>query len=256
VARLELLARFVPDALRRVSSPLMIGLLARRGSVDAGRKAGDAWLAPNVLPHPYFFTRLLFPPSELWRLTEPRFRNSAIAADGVTLDPTWLGWLERTADQARELESVAAVSWLEMRTYMAGTLLRDTDSVSMARSLEVRVPLLDTPLVEFMCALPDEARVRPESSKALLRAALDGLLPAEILQQAKRTFTLPWEDWMRTSLRPRIESSFLNLAPALAPHLHPSGVQMVWENFQREQTTWSRPWSLYVLNEWCRRHLS
>jgi len=256
LVRLELLARFVPDAFRRVSSPLIGGVLAKGGTPDAGRKARDAWLAPNVFPHPYFFTRLLFPPSELWRLTEPRFRNSAVAADGVTLDPTWLGWLERTAYQAREFEPIAGVSWLEMRTYMASTLLRDTDSVSMAQSLEVRVPLLDTPLVEFMCALPDEARVRPETSKALLRAALEGLLPAEILQQAKRTFTLPWEEWMRNSLRPRIESSFLHLAPALAEHLHPVGVHMVWKNFQRAQTTWSRPWSLYVLNEWCRRHLS
>jgi asparagine synthase (glutamine-hydrolysing) len=256
LVRLELLARFVPDTFRRVSSPLIGSLLGKGGTRDAGRKARDAWLVPTVFPHPYFFTRLLFPPSELWRLTEPRFRSSAVAADGVTLDPTWLGWLERTADQAREREPVAGVSWLEMRTYMASTLLRDTDSVSMARSLEVRVPLLDTPLVEFMCALPDEARVRPDTSKALLRAALEGLLPPAILRQAKRTFTLPWEDWMRSSLRPRIESSFLKLAPALAEHLHPVGVQTVWENFQRAQTTWSRPWSLYVLNEWCRRHLS
>jgi asparagine synthase (glutamine-hydrolysing) len=253
--RLEMLSRFVPDAFRRISYPLVGGILGRRGTADAARKAGDAWLVPNTLPHPYFFTRLLFPPSELWRLTEPRFRNSAIAADGVTLDPTWLSWLERTADQARELERIAGISWLEMRTYMASTLLRDTDSVSMACSLEVRVPLLDTPLVEFMCALPDAARVRPDLPKALLRAALEGLLPAEIFQQKKRTFTLPWEDWMRTALKPRIENSFANLAPALASHLHSAGVQTVWNNFLQGQTTWSRPWSLYVLNEWCRRHL-
>jgi asparagine synthase (glutamine-hydrolysing) len=256
LVRLEILSRFMPAAFRRVSTPLICSLLGKQGSADAMRKASDAWRMPSALPHPYFFTRLLFPPSDLQRLTEPRFRKSTIAADGVTLEPTWLAWLERIADQSREFEPVAAISWLELRTYMASTLLRDTDSVSMARSLEVRVPLLDTPLVEFMFALPDETRVRPESPKALLRAALEGLLPPEILHQKKRTFTLPWENWMRTALRPRIEASFSSLAPALAPHLHSAGVQMVWDNFLHARTTWSRPWSLYVLNEWCRRHLS
>jgi asparagine synthase (glutamine-hydrolysing) len=138
---------------------------------------------------------------------------------------------------------------------MTNTLLRDTDSVSMDRSLEVRVPLLDTALVEFMCALPDVARVQPGRHKALLVAAVQDLLPQDILQQKKRTFTLPWEEWLRGALRPRIEASFANLAPALAPHLHTAGVRMVWDNFLHGQTTWSRPWSLYVLNEWCRRHL-
>jgi asparagine synthase (glutamine-hydrolysing) len=254
--QLESIARLVPGGLRRLSTPFVNALTGRQKTVDATRKVRDAWLMPDALPHPYFFTRLLFPPTELQRLTEPRYRSSAIGSDGVTLEPTWLGWLERAADQARKLEPVAGVSWLEMRTYMVSTLLRDTDSVSMARSLEVRVPLLDTPLVEFMNALPDEARVQADRPKALLRAALGDLLPAEVHQQKKRTFTLPWEDWMRSALRPRLEESFANIAPALQNHLRAAGVRMVWDNFKNAQTTWSRPWSLYVLNEWCRRHLS
>jgi asparagine synthase (glutamine-hydrolysing) len=262
--RLGTLSHFVPAPFRRLSAPLVRTFASRNGSPDAARKAGDAWILPDALPHPYFFSRLLFPPSELSRLTQPKFRSSAVAADGATLDPTWLAWLERASDQANLLEPIAGISWLEMRTYMASTLLRDTDSVSMARSLEVRVPLLDTPLIEFMCALPDEARAqsgqsqaRSEAqSKALLRSALDGLLPAEILDQKKRTFTLPWENWLRSSLRPRIEASCSSLAPALAPHLHSAGVRSVWDSFLHTQTTWSRPWSLYVLNEWCRHHLS
>jgi asparagine synthetase B (glutamine-hydrolysing) len=88
-----------------------------------------------------------------------------------------------------------------------------------------------------------------------LRAALAGLIPPEILEQRKRTFTLPWEDWLRKALKPRVEGSLRDLAPKLAKLVHAAGVQMVWDNFARGRTTWSRPWSLYVLNEWCRRQL-
>jgi asparagine synthase (glutamine-hydrolysing) len=255
LARLEMAGSFLPRPFRRVSSPLLKTMFGSGSSPDAAKKISDAWLMPEVLPHPYFFTRLLFPPSDLPRLTAPHFRNTSIAQDGASFDPTWLAWLQRSSDQARAMQPVAGISWLEMRNYMASTLLRDTDSVSMARSLEVRVPFLDTPLVEFMCALPDVARGQPGQKKALLRKALESILPAEILQQKKRTFTLPWEDWLRGPLQAKLKSSFENIAPSLAPHLHAAGVGWVWDNFLRGQTTWSRPWSLYVLNEWCRQHL-
>jgi asparagine synthase (glutamine-hydrolysing) len=256
LVRLETLSRFVPAAFRRISASLVNSFVARRGSVDAAVKARDAWLSPDVLPHPYFFTRLLFPPSEVSRLSEPRYRTSSVSSDGVTLDPTWLAWLERTADQAYAQEPLAGISWLEMRTYMASTLLRDTDCVSMARSLEVRVPFLDTPLVEFVITLPDHARFEPGVWKPLLRSAIRGLIPPEILRQTKRTFTLPWEQWLRGPLKSCVESSLTNLTPTLKYQLHPGAVQMVWDKFLRGQTSWSRPWSLYVLNEWCRGQLT
>lgn len=250
-------ARLLPAALRRLSLPLLQSLLGGAGKADAAQKVSAAWANPELLPHLYFFARALFPPgARLQSLMDPQFRASAIGADGVTLDPTWVAWLQRVADEAAKFEPVAALSWLELRTYMVSTLLRDTDSVSMARSLEVRVPLLDTPLVEFVTALPDAARRREGSQKALLVEALGDLLPPEILAQRKRTFTLPWEEWLRGPLRPRIEESFSAIAPALAPHLHAAGVQVVWSEFLAGKTSWSRPWSLYVLNEWCRRHLA
>ncbi len=249
-------AWFVPSVARRLTAPIIAGLAARPGSPDAGRKAAAAWAYPDALPHAYFFARTLFPPGQLERIIEPRFRPSTVSADGVTLDPTWLGWLSRTTDEARKLEPVAGISWLEMRTYMTSTLLRDTDAVSMAQSLEVRVPLLDTPLVEFVGSLPDAARRRAETQKALLVEALGDLLPQEIVVQRKRTFTLPWEEWLRGPLRARMEASFAEPAPALAAYLRPGGIRTVWTEFLAGKTTWSRPWSLYVLNEWCRQHLA
>jgi asparagine synthase (glutamine-hydrolysing) len=254
--RLTRLAWFVPRPLRRAVAPLMASVLAVRMSRDAAGKAVAAWTDPDTLPHPYFYARALFPPGQLERLMEPRFRPSTVGADGVTLEPTWLGWLDRAASEAGKLEPVAATAWLEMRCYMASTLLRDTDSVSMARSLEVRVPLLDTPLVEFVSSLPDVARHRTGTQKALLVQALTGLLPEEILGQRKKTFTLPWEEWLRGPLRPRIEASFADIAPSLAPQLRAEGVRSVWAAFLEGKTSWSRPWSLYVLNEWCRHHLT
>jgi len=256
LSRLIRTARFLPVPLRRATAGLLSRLIAWRSSPDAGRKAAAAWAAPDALPSPYFFARTLFPPGELAKLTEPRFRPSTVAADGVTLEPTWLGWLERTAAEADKLEPTSVTAWLELRNYMASTLLRDTDSVSMSRSLEVRVPLLDTPLVEFVIALPDLARHRPGVQKALLVEALGELLPKEIVAQPKRTFTLPWEEWLRGPLRGKLEASFAEPAPALAPHLHKEGVLGVWRAFLAGKTSWSRPWSLYVLNEWCRRHLA
>jgi asparagine synthase (glutamine-hydrolysing) len=249
-------AWFVPAAMRRLTAPLAAVLATRPGSPEAGRKAAAAWAYPDALPHPYFFARTLFPPGQLERIIEPRFRPSVVGADGVTLEPTWLGWLERTAGEALKLEPVAGVSWLEMRTYMTSTLLRDTDAMSMAQSLEVRVPLLDTQVVEFVGSLPDAVRHRPGAQKALLVTALGDMLPPEILAQRKRTFTLPWEEWLRGPLRARMEASFADPAPPLAAYLRPGGMRSVWSDFLAGKTTWSRPWSLYVLNEWCRQHLA
>jgi len=259
VPRLERLIRtawFAPAPVRRALAPILRTLIGNRASSDGARKVIDAWIAPDALPHPYFFTRTLFPVAELPRLIEPRFRPSTVNADGVTLEPTWVGRLERMSDTARKLEPIAAISWLEMRSYMVNTLLRDTDSVSMGQSLEVRVPLLDTPLVEFVSTLPDAARQRPGTQKALLAEAIGDVLPKQVLAQRKRTFTLPWKEWLRGPLRARIERSFGELSPALVQHVHPNGVKGVWQDFIAGKTSWSRPWSLYVLNEWCRRNLS
>jgi asparagine synthase (glutamine-hydrolysing) len=253
LARLTGVAQFVPATLRDAASGVLRSLFASGRSPDAAMKALAAWRNPQRLPHPYFFSRTLFPPGEIEKLIDPRFRPSALAADGYTLEPTWLGWLQLAVDEARHQEPVGAVSWLEMRTYMASTLLRDTDSVSMARSLEVRVPLLDTPLVEFVMALPDSARQKRGAQKALLVEALGDLLPTEIRSQKKRTFTLPWEQWLRGPLKSCMEDSFTSIAPLLAAFVKPEGLQSVWRSFLNGKTSWSRPWALFVLNEWSRR---
>ncbi len=91
--------------------------------------------------------------------------------------------------------------------------------------------------------------------KALLIAALRDLLPTEVAEQRKRTFTLPWEEWMRGALRGRISAAFSEWSPRLEAHVPGAAARGVWDAFLAGRTSWSRPWALYVLNEWVRHNL-
>ncbi len=246
VARAVAMARWLPSPVRG----FIAGVLARTSiggaSPDASRKALAAVRWPNALPHPYFFTRLLFAPESIASALSEKFA-------------TWknsLSWrhLSDSAARTRSMDTFTAVSWLELRSYMLNTLLRDTDSMSMCHSLEVRVPFLDAPLVDYVLSLPEKAKRPTLRPKSLLIAALGDLFPEEILTQRKRTFTFPWENWLRGALGKRVAAGVADWSPALEPHLGREFAQRMWNDYLAGRTTWSRPWSLYVLNEWVKRN--
>jgi len=253
--RLRRLGHWTPKSIRSATASLAIKLAGAGQSSDAMRKAVSLWRSPDVLPHAYFFPRTLFPPERCSKLLEQPLPSVFSGGDGNPAE-SWRAWLLESAKMAEELDSFAAVSCLEMRSYMVNTLLRDTDSVSMANSLEVRVPLLDHHLVEFVAALPTAAKHSSYQPKALLAEALSDILPEEVVNQQKRTFTLPWEHWLHGPLGLRVAVSLGELVDPLKPLLVPKSVRSAWQNFLVGQTTWARPWALYVLNEWVRRHLT
>jgi len=89
-----------------------------------------------------------------------------------------------------------------------------------------------------------------------LAESLQDLLPAGAARQKKRTFTFPWERWLRGPLGLQVAVRLGDgLTPSLARLLDPSAVQSVWRSFLVGQTGWARPWSLFVLNEWVRKHV-
>lgn len=145
---------------------------------------------------------------------------------------------------------VNAISRLELTGYMTNTLLRDTDAMSMAHSLEVRVPFVDTKVVDYVLSLPGEwkapSRVGP---KPLLADAVGYLLPREFLNRPKMGFTLPFEKWLQGKLRPEVAS----VLESPGCGLNTEAVGEVWRRFLEKPRAvgWSRPWSLYVLARWC-----
>jgi asparagine synthase (glutamine-hydrolysing) len=247
VSRLTALSRAMPLPIRKTLAPILHAIAARSMQPDAARKLGTSFSSPGDFPHPYFFTRTLFP--------SQTFRALLRTNHNVATNSLWYEWLARSASESASLDCFTAVSWLETRSYLVNTLLRDTDSMSMRHSLEVRVPFLDHPLVEWTLRLPAAAKKKNGARKALLIEALGDLLPKEIVMQRKRTFTLPWENWLRGPLRGRVESCLSNLSPALDSIIEKTAVKRVWQDFLAGRTNWSRPWSLFVLNEWTQRNL-
>jgi asparagine synthase (glutamine-hydrolysing) len=236
----------VPGAVRSAMASSIATAGGRFFHGDVTRKLSGLWNTPEALPDPFYFGRGLFTPAQV---------SGLMTGEKPAAPPLWWKWLADSVEQARKLDSFAAVSCMEMQSYLVNTLLRDTDSMSMAHSLEVRVPFLDHPLVEFVTSLPQEMKLRKGVPKALLVAALADLLPAEVVNQRKRGFTFPWAEWLRGPLRERIESGLAELSPSLQEAMDAEGGRKIWQDYLDGKTSWSRPWSLYVLNEWVKQHL-
>jgi asparagine synthase (glutamine-hydrolysing) len=131
---------------------------------------------------------------------------------------------------------------------MGDTLLRDTDANSMRHSLEVRVPFLDRPLVDYVSALPGSVKMEPNGEpKALLRRACHRLLPGSVLRRPKTGFTLPIGFWMRNQMRDSCDAAVERLAKQGV--VDGVEVRRIWNEFlvNPQAMHWSRPLSLVAI---------
>jgi asparagine synthase (glutamine-hydrolysing) len=166
-------------------------------------------------------------------------------------DP-YVALLDGAAPAVRRLSFMARVSYAEARTYMHDVLLRDTDQMSMRHALEIRVPLLDHALVEYVMGLPDETRRGHGGPKALLAERLAGVVPADLIRQPKRGFVLPFAAWMRSALRPYCDERLLGGALTRRAGMDGATIDALWAGFLagRRDVTWSRLWTLVALSAW------
>jgi asparagine synthase (glutamine-hydrolysing) len=195
---------------------------------------------------------------EVYRVTRQLFSAASVMELKGELG---LGRVASEAQISTDDDTVNAVSRLELNGYMANTLLRDTDAMSMAHSLEVRVPFVDVEVVEYVLSLPGEwklgnghANGGADAPKPLLADAVADLLPRDFLARRKMGFTLPFEKWMQGRLRTEISSVFADEKQLADAGLLANGVSAVWRRFLNAPRAvgWSRPWALFVLANWCR----
>lgn len=148
-----------------------------------------------------------------------------------------------------KLPALSRISIAEFYTYMQNVLLRDSDQMSMANGLELRVPFLDHELVEFTLGIPDNLK-KPTSPKKLLVESFTDILPESIYNRPKMGFVLPYEHWMKNDMKEFCQERLAELERI--PSIKVNGVMRLWEKFLNgdKRVTWSRIWPLVVLGDW------
>jgi asparagine synthase (glutamine-hydrolysing) len=148
-------------------------------------------------------------------------------------------------------DDFAQISWAELTGYMRRMLLRDADQMSMAVSLELRVPFLDHALVEYVLGLPAAVKKRYPGVKGLLVEACRDLLPPSVYDRPKAGFVLPMKQWMRGPLAAFVDDGLdETVARSLLPEFF---VKEMRDSFQRDRLHWTRLWSLVVLGHYSKR---
>jgi len=146
------------------------------------------------------------------------------------------------------LDTWGMCTWAELFGYTEPMLLRDSDAMSMACGLEIRVPFLDHRIVEFALST---ARRFQRPGKFFLRSAFSDLFPPGYLSRAKQGFALPMKDWMLGPLFPLCRTRLECLRDS--GYLDPIWIEQQWASFEAGDLNWPRAWSLVVLGEFAHR---
>jgi len=232
--------------------PAFDGLVRRRGGGRVHRLRQQSFVGA------YAETYQIFGPVGAARLLTPEVAHTAGAGAPPHRDLAPI-------DELPHGSAIERVTALATRGYLTNQLLRDIDAVSMAHSLEVRVPYLDHVVVDTALSLPDAAKLgdvrnanaygrtyRQTGAKRVLIDVGRRWLPPEFDVQPKRGFAMPFDAWLRGPLAEVVDDALHPLSVRSRGLLDVATVATVRDRFQRGEASWAEPWLLMMLELWCR----
>ncbi|MGH7522595.1 MAG: asparagine synthase (glutamine-hydrolyzing) [Gemmatimonadales bacterium] len=222
----------VRPVLQALARRLPHGARGRNRLLDLGRSRLGRYAATMLLP------------------AHPRFGGivrADLAPSTDDLEQAFGAWQTDRGDA----DLLTTMTLTDLRTYLPGDILTKVDRTSMAVSLESRVPLLDNALVDFSLALPSELKMRGGRGKWLLRRAIEGLVPARVLEKPKQGFAVPLRRWFREELRHSVDAL---LGDSLAYRYADRGAvqRMIREHRTQRRDHAGVIWRVLVLHGWLR----
>jgi asparagine synthase (glutamine-hydrolysing) len=217
------------------------GLLGKGSKKDRVRQMMK--LSSPAIENSYPVFRQLLSPDAMLQLTNLN------GSDQQTLSRQLIS--KRT--ELARLPFYSQVTAAEYMGYTQQTLLKDTDQMSMAHSLEIREPYFDQDLVEFIMSVPDHFKV-PVYPKSLLVESLKPMLPNEIVHRKKQGFVFPWKEWIKKELRSFCETHISGIARR--DFIHGVNLKNTWHRFLLgdPDIRWQEMWLFVVLDYWMEKN--
>jgi asparagine synthase (glutamine-hydrolysing) len=237
---------FVKSCIKRLSShlPVSHGYLSVDYKIKQFLKGAD--VAPEI---GFFLWRGAFSDGEKNLLLNPDIRGQLNGYN--TFED-----IDRYVRESRLTNGLERILYLAMKLYLQDNNLVTVDRASMANGLEVRCPLLDTELVEFVCRLPIQYKLNGYTTKYLLKKAAQGFLPPNIIHRQKRGFGVPLAKWLAGDLK-EFMLDYLSEERLRRQGIfhYPYIKQMVDEQLTKKKDNREPLWTLLVFQSWYEKYL-
>jgi asparagine synthase (glutamine-hydrolysing) len=150
---------------------------------------------------------------------------------------------------------LSALQYMDIKNYLPNDILTKVDRMSMAHSIEARVPLLDHKFVEFAATIPPEMKLKGTTTKYIFKKAMEGILPNEILYRPKRGFAIPLGRWFRGQLSLYVRDLLLSRTSLNRGLFRKSYIERLIELNDRGRPLDLQLWTLITFELWCRRFI-
>jgi len=178
------------------------------------------------------------------------FQNTLGATDKVARS------FREYASRVQTNETLDQLLYIDGKTYLPGDILTKVDRMSMATSLEVRVPLLDHKLIDFVTKVPASLKLAGTETKQLLKRVARDLIPAEIVNRPKQGFGMPLEEWINRQLRDQIRETLREPRTRQRGYVKYEYVDLILNEHEKGRRDHSQPlWALLILELWHRRYV-
>jgi len=243
-------AERVPHSLRRAASavarPVLEATGRKRAAIELIRRLGA--------DEPLFWGGVVvydetFKP----RVLSGRMREGMGGRSSLEVVRSYLDHIE---EQRPESDFLSRMTYLELKLRLPELLLMRVDKITMATSVEARVPFLDHHLVEYAMGVPRELKVEGKSGKHILKRALEEILPRDLLYSRKRGFGAPVREWFRNGLGEWFDSHLMNSTMRRRDFLDYRFVARLLDEHRRGTQEWGfHLWALLNLSLWYERFI-